>query len=144
MNWKPKNPAANSSPDTLARTSAPLRKRPRRTSGEDEARSMRTNARKRSRAAPIVPTVRAAGMCVARSTPKTSSRIPAVTATAPARSTPCPARSGRGEAGTSASAARRMPNERMTGAKNTQRQSMAESSPPTTRPIEKPPAAVPA
>jgi hypothetical protein len=35
-------------------------------------------------------------------------------------------------------------NEISTGAKNTQRQSIADSRPPATRPREKPPAAVPA
>jgi hypothetical protein len=56
--------------------------------------------------------------------------------TAPARSVRCPVRSGRGWTGSTRQAATSSPAETSTGAKNTHRQSIADSRPPATSPRE--------
>jgi len=67
-----------------------------------------------------------------------------VTLIAPVRSNPPEERAARGARGMRRTAATRSAADIRAGAKNTHRQSIAVSTPPTTSPSEKPPAAVPA
>ena len=68
--------------------------------------------------------------------------MPAVTVTAPARSKPRVSRTGAWSRRISRQPATRMSRPRITGAKNTHRQSTSVSSPPITRPNVKPAAPV--
>ncbi|CAM5594903.1 hypothetical protein STANM309S_01511 [Streptomyces tanashiensis] len=89
-------------------------------------------------------TVQPSSPCSRRTTPYARSSIAPAAASAPPRSKPPFTRGGRGSFGTSRSAASRIAAASRTGAKKTQRQPSWVSSPPMTRPREKPPAAVPA
>ena len=117
---------------------------PSRTSGAADRRSIATNAASSSSPAARVTAVRATGTSGADTTAYTSSTIATVRTAAPVTSNPAAARSGRPSRGISRTASARITEAISTGAKNTQRQSAAVSSPPVTMPREKPPAAVPA
>ncbi len=145
MNWNPKKEAANSSIPAFVRSTRTERSRPSRISGAGERRSTAANAANSARLAASVTAVVPAAVWLARSTVMTSSRMAPVTVNAPATST------GRSRAAERPSAARgrytvaaiRMSSDSSTGAKNTQRQSIAVSTPPMTSPRQNPAPEVP-
>ena len=138
MNWKPTNEPTNSIAPRSARTSERLRRMPSRSSGAGERRSTATKAARRTALAPMVAAVSTPATSGERTTPSTSSSIPPVSVSAPATSTRRSTTARRPSRGTRRTAATSSSDAKTTGAKNTHRQPISVSSPPTTMPSEKP------
>ncbi len=144
MNWKPNQAPIRAIAPMFARTSAPERRIPRRTSGAGVRFSWATNAARMPNAAARDPSVRAEVQPAsgASTTVNTNSSIPAVTAIAPATSKLPFVRATRPESGTRRMAASSVISARGTGNTKTQRQPSSVRRPLKTRPSENPVAPV--